>query len=87
MWEVIQFNNSDPINPLTWTDPDTQSPVLIFRYYENNPIAFTETNGNVDYQNTEQRDRVFNLRIPNSYKDKTIINFLVDYFNSQNPIF
>jgi hypothetical protein len=83
MWEVIQQNG----NPLPWTDPDTQSPVLIFRYYENNPIAFTETNGNVDYQNTEQRDRVFNLRIPNSYKDKTIINFLVDYFNSQNPIF
>jgi hypothetical protein len=83
MWEVIQENG----NPLPWTDPDTGEEVLIFRYYENNPIAFTETNGNVDYQNTEQRDRVFNLRIPNSYKDKTIINFLVDYFNSQNPIF
>lgn len=83
MWQVIQENG----NPLPWTDPDTSEEVLIFRYYENNPIAFTETNGNVDYQNTEQRDRVFNLRIPNSYKDKTIINFLVDYFNSQNPIF
>ena len=87
MWEVIQFNNSDPINPLTWNDPDTSRPILIFRYYESNPIAFTETNGNVDYQNIERKDRVFNLRIPNSYKDKTIINFLVDYFNSQNPIF
>ena len=87
IWDVIQFNNSDPSNPKVWTDPDTDSPILIFRYYENNPIAYTETNGNVDYQNTEQRDRVLNLRIPNSYKDKTIINFLVDYFNSQNPIF
>lgn len=87
MWDVIQFNNSDPVNPLYWSDPDTGSPILIFRYYENNPVAYTETDGTVDYQNIERKDRVFNLRIPNSYKDKTIINFLVDYFNSQNPIF
>lgn len=83
MWEVIQQNGL----PLDWKDPDTGSPVLIFRYYENNPVAYTETDGTVDYQNIERKDRVFNLRIPNSYKDKTIINFLVDYFNSQNPIF
>ena len=83
MWQVIQENG----NPLPWTDPDTNEEILIFRYYENNSVAYTETDGTVDYQNIEQRDRVFNLRISNRYKDKTIINFLVDYFNSQNPIF
>jgi len=86
MWDVIQFNNSDPDNPLIWKDPDTSKEILIFRYYESSNIAFTQTT-NGEYQDIEQRDRVFNLRIPNSYKDKTIIEFLVDYFNSQNPIF
>ena len=64
---------------------------LEVRYYENNPIAFIKndgTTGSSKYQNIEQRPRVFNFRIVNStYEDKSIITFLVDYFNSQQPLF
>ncbi len=87
LWEVIQLNGA----PLIWTDPTNGKEILEVRYYENNPIAFIKndgTTGSSKYQNIEQRPRVFNFRIVNStYEDKSIITFLVDYFNSQQPLF
>ena len=51
-------------------------------------MAFTESDGTVEYQNIEARPRVFNVRIINqTYQTKTLITFLNDYFNSQNPLF
>jgi hypothetical protein len=58
-----------------------------FRYYEDNLNGFTESNGGVGYQNSEQRTRVINVRIMDSYHDKSLITFINDYFNSQNPLF
>ena len=84
LWEVIQENG----NPLIWSDPENGKQILEVRYYENSPIAFTQNDGTVDYQNTEPRPRVFNFRVVNqSYENKTLINVLVDYFNSQQPLF
>lgn len=84
LWEVIQENG----NPLTWTDPVSGKQIAEFRYFENSPTAFVESDGSVEYQNIEPRPRVFNIRIINeTYQTKTIITFLVDYFNSQNPLF
>tara|TARA_R110000803_G_scaffold13641_1_gene38268 strand:+ start:7935 stop:9596 length:1662 start_codon:yes stop_codon:yes gene_type:complete len=83
MWDVIQQNGG----PLMWKDPDNSKEILEFRYYENNGAGYIETDGTVEYQNIEERSRVFNVRIPNSYQDKTIITVLADYFNSQNPLF
>jgi len=84
LWEVIQENGS----PLIWSDPENGKQILEVRYYENSPIAFTQNDGTVDYQNTEPRPRVFNFRVVNqSYENKTLINVLVDYFNSQQPLF
>ena len=84
LWEVIQANGT----PLIWSDPENGKQILEVRYYENSPIAFTQNDGTVDYQNTEPRPRVFNFRVINqSYENKTLINVMVDYFNSQQPLF
>jgi len=84
LWEVIQLNG----DPLIWSDPTNGKQILEVRYYEDSPIAFTQTNGLVGYQNIEPRPRVFNFRVVNqTYFDKTLITVLVDYFNSQQPIF
>jgi hypothetical protein len=58
------------------------------RYIEDSPTSFVENNGSSESQNIESRPRVFNIRIINqTYQSKTLITFLVDYFNSQNPLF
>lgn len=84
LWNVIQNNG----NPLVWKDPISGKEIVELRYFENSPTAFVETDGTTDYQNIEARPRVFNIRIVNkTYQNKTLITFLVDYFNSQNPLF
>lgn len=84
LWEVIQENG----NPLIWSNPINGKEILEVRYYENSPIAFTQNDGTVEYQNIEPRPRVFNVRVINSsYQNKTLITLLVDYFNSQQPLF
>ena len=84
LWEVIQLNG----DPLIWSDPTNGKQILEVRYYEDSPIAFTQTDGTVKYQNIEPRPRVFNFRVINqTYFDKTLISVLVDYFNSQQPLF
>ena len=88
LWEVIQANGQ----PLVWKDSLNNMDIAEFRYYENGVSpnsndAFTDSNGFVDYQNTEPRPRVINVRIMDSYHDKTLITFINDYFNSQNPLF
>ena len=84
LWHVIQNNG----NPLVWKDPISGKEIVEIRYFEDSNSSFVETNGSVDFQNIEPRPRVFNIRIVNkTYRDKTLITFLVDYFNSQNPLF
>jgi hypothetical protein len=84
LWEVIQENG----NPLIWSDPTNGKPIIEVRYYEDNPIAFTQNDGTVEFQNIEQRPRVFNIRIVNqTYQNKSLITVLNDYFRSQQPLF
>ena len=88
LWEVIQANGQ----PLIWKDSINNMNIAEFRYYENgvslnSDNAFIESDGNVEYQNIEHRPRVINVRIMDSYRDKTLITFINDYFNSQNPLF
>ena len=88
LWEVIQANGQ----PLIWKDSINNMNIAEFRYYENGVSlnsnnAFIESDGNVEYQNIEHRPRVINVRIMDSYRDKTLITFINDYFNSQNPLF
>jgi hypothetical protein len=84
LWEVIQLNG----NPLIWKDPTNGKEIFEARYYENSPIAFISNDGTVNYQNIDARPRVFNFRVVNStYQNSSIITFLVDYFNSQQPLF
>ena len=83
LWEVIQENG----NPLIWRDRINGREIAEFRYYEDSPIAFIESSSSVDYQDTEPRPRVINVRIMDSYQGKTLITFINDYFNSQNPLF
>ena len=85
LWEVIQEDG----NPLIWYNPTNNKPIFEVRYYEDSPIAFTQISGNtVTYQNIESRQRVFNIRLINStYENKSLITVLVDYFDSQQPLF
>ena len=84
LWKVIQENG----NPLIWSDPVNGKQIVEVRYFENSPTAFIETDGTVEYQNIESRPRVFNVRLVNqTYQNKSLITFLNDYFNSQNPLF
>ena len=88
LWEVIQANGA----PLIWKDTINGKEIAKFRYYENGVTpnsnnAFTDSDGSVEYQNTESRPRVINVRIMDSYQDKTLITFINDYFTSQNPLF
>ena len=82
LWEVIQEDG----NPLVWKDPLSGKEIAEFRYYEDNPIAFIESSG-TPYQDIEQKPIVFNIRIMDSYQDKSLVTFVNDYFNSQNPLF
>lgn len=84
LWEVIQENG----NPLIWSNPTNGKDILEVRYYENSPIAYTQNDGTVEYQNIEPRPRVFNIRVVNNtYNNKSLITLLTDYFNSQQPLF
>ena len=84
LWEVIQLNG----DPLIWSDPINGKEIMEVRYYQDSPIAFTKTDGTVDYQNIDPLPRVFNVRIiNNTYQGKSLITFLTDYFNSQQPFF
>jgi hypothetical protein len=84
LWEVIQLNG----DPLIWSDPTNGKQIFEVRYFEDSPIAFTKNDGTVNYQNIEPRPRVFNIKLINStYQNSSIITFLVDYFNSQQPLF
>ena len=84
LYEVIQKDG----DPLIWSDPDSGKEIIEVRYYEDESIAYTQNDGTVDYQNSEQRQRVFNVRlINNTYQNKTLIDVLIDYFNSQQPLF
>ena len=83
LWEVIQENG----NPLIWQDPVSGKEIAEFRYYEDSSIAFIESSSSVDYQDIEPRPSVINIRIMDSYQDKSLITFMNDYFTSQNPLF
>ena len=89
LWEVIQANG----DPLIWKDTINGKEIAKFRYYENGVTpnsnnAFIDSSGGaVDYQDIEHRPRVINVRIMDSYQDKTLITFINDYFTSQNPLF
>lgn len=83
LWEVIQKNGS----PLVWKDPVNGREIAEFRYYENSPVAFTESINGVGYQNTKEKQRVFNMRIVNTYQNESLITFMNDYFNSQPSLF
>jgi hypothetical protein len=83
LWEVIQANG----NPLIWSDPINGREIAEFRYYENSTIAFIESSSTVDYQDITPTPRVINVRIMDSYHTKSLITFINDYFNSQNPLF
>ena len=74
-------------DPLIWEDPINSREIAEFRYYENSPIAFIESSSSVDYQDIEPRPMVINVRIMDSYHEKSLITFINDYFNSQNPLF
>jgi len=82
LWEVIQENG----NPLIWKDPLSGKEIMEIRYYENSPIGYTESSGTT-YQNIGEMPRLFNIRIMDSYQGKSLITFINDYFNSQNPLF
>jgi hypothetical protein len=83
LWDVIQEDG----NPLIWSDPDTGKEIFEVRYYQNNPNAFVQSSGTT-FQNIEPRDKVFNIRIVNNtYIDKSLVTVVVDYFNSQQPLF
>ena len=71
LWEVIQANGQ----PLIWKDSINNMEIAEFRYYEDNLNGFTDSNGGVGYQNSEQRNRVINVRIMDSYHDKSLITF------------
>lgn len=81
LWEVIQANG----DPLIWSDPISGKEIVEFRYYEDNPIGYVDSSG-TPYQDTEQKPRLFNVRIMDSYQGKSLITFINDYFNSQNPL-
>tara|TARA_R110001632_G_scaffold16905_1_gene54251 strand:- start:1998 stop:3668 length:1671 start_codon:yes stop_codon:yes gene_type:complete len=81
LWEVIQENG----NPLTWKDPLSGKEIAEFRYYEDSVLGFVESSG-TPYQDIEQKPRLFNVRIMDSYQDKSLVTFINDYFNSQNPL-
>ena len=83
LWSVIQKNGE----PLVWKDPLNGTEIAEFRYYENSPIAYVEKSGLVDYQDKTQRPRVFNMRIMETYRDKNLVLYVNDYFNSLNPFF
>lgn len=84
LWHVIQKNGA----PLIWKDPISSKEIVEIRYLENSNISFIESDGTTEYQNIESRPRVFNIRIVNqTYQNATLVTFLVDYFNSQNPLF
>lgn len=83
LWEVIQKNGL----PLIWKDPINGKEIAEFRYYENSPVAYTQSINNVGYQNTSEKQRVFNMRIVNTYQSESLITFMNDYFNSQTPLF
>lgn len=84
LWKVIQENG----NPLIWSDPINGKQIVEVRYFENSPVAYTQSDGTVEYQNIEARPRVFNIRLINqTYQNKSLITVLNDYFNSQNPLF
>jgi hypothetical protein len=82
LWQVIQEDGA----PLIWKDPTNNREIAEFRYYEDNPIAYISSSG-ATYQNIEQTPMVFNMRIMDSYHDKSLVTFINDYFNSQNPFF
>ena len=83
LWSVIQKNGE----PLVWKDPVSGVEIAEFRYYENSSIAYIEKSGSVDYQDITPRPRVFNMRIMETYRDKNLIVYMNDYFNSLNPFF
>tara|TARA_R110002020_G_scaffold447550_3_gene659938 strand:- start:1975 stop:3651 length:1677 start_codon:yes stop_codon:yes gene_type:complete len=83
LWQVIQEDG----NPLIWKDPTNNREIAEFRYYEDDPIAYVSGTTSGSYQDVEQRPRVFNMRIMDSYHNKSLITFINDYFNSQNPFF
>jgi hypothetical protein len=83
LWDVIQEDG----NPLIWSDPDSGKEIFEVRYYQKNPNAFVQSSGTT-YQNIEPRDKVFNVRIVNNtYINKSLVTVVVDYFNSQQPLF
>jgi len=84
LWEVIQANG----DPLIWSDPDSGKEIFEVRYFESDPSAFISGTTSGGPQTVGQRDRVFNVRIVNNtYIDKSLVTVMVDYFNSQQPLF
>ena len=86
------FNVIQSPTPLDW--PNSSDPIATFE--------FIETGANIDYdktletgttfnrgaQNTGSRNNVINMKInKKKYSDKTFIDFMNDYLNSQNTIF
>ena len=80
LWGVIQENGT----PLIWSDPTNGKQIFEVRYYEDNPIAYTQNDGTIIYQNIEQRPRVFNFRIINqTYQNKSFHRFPIHYRQNQ----
>ena len=88
LWEVIQDNNT---TPMLWRDPVTQRRIAYFTYLENDisgPNAAYIVDSNDDgQQDSDPRPMVFKMQIHNDYYSKTLVTFLNDYMNSQNPLF
>ena len=91
LWQVIQDNNLPPNAPRPWKDPVTNKTIAWFTYLENEltgPSAAYMVDGNGDgKQDSEARPMVFKMQIDDSYHTASIIDFINDYINSQNPLF
>ena len=84
LWDVIHNN----LNSKAWYDPKTGNKIAIFQYYEestNTIPCYTEYDGNGDgRQNITRTNNVINIKIPNEYKGKNLIEWVTDFFLSIN---
>lgn len=84
LWDVIHNN----LNPKAWYDPNTGKKIAIFQYFEestNTIPCYTQYDGTGDgRQNINRSNNVINIKIPNEYKGKNLIEWVTDFFLSIN---
>jgi len=87
LFDVIQSDT-----PLDW--PNSSDPIATFEFIETGSnVSYdknleTGSSDNRGAQNTGSRNNVINMKInKEKYSDKTFIDFMNDYLNSQNSIF